>query len=539
MTQERLGLVVGGSLTRGLEIKLDPGVSIENMAVGRYIVLQGERRRFLAMVTDVSLGAMDPALALAPPEVSDPFFAEVMRGTATYGKLQVMPMLAIGGDVAALPAGPQPVKTVPAHFAEAYAASQADMELVFGPEDERRMVIGSPLDMEVKVCLDLERLAERSTGVFGKTGTGKTYLTLLLLAGLIQKGKAVNLVFDMHNDYGWQVSAEHGRRAKGLKQLFSSQVAVFTLDEESSRRRGISPDFVVELGYDEIEPEDMALLAEALNLTPLAVDAVYALARRFGRSRWLKWLLEEGEGQTPETLASLNIAEGTFQALTRRLERLRRLPFLVEKAARPALPELLQYLESGRHVVLEFGRYDRDDVAHILVANVLARRIHDRWRARCEAARGGGGSEPPILVLTLEEAHKLLSPQVARQTIFGTIAREMRKFRVTLLVVDQRPSGIDGEIMSQLATRLLCLLDSEEDIEAALAGVPGKGELRTVLSRLESRQQALLLGHALPVPVVVRTRDYDEEFYRSLGPARRAGGGPPEPEVTIEELFPE
>ena len=39
-----------------------------------------------------------------------------------------------------------------------------------------------------------------------------------------------------------------------------------------------------------------------------------------------------------------------------------------------------------------------------------------------------------------------LAPQVAKQTIFGIIAREMRKYSVTLLIVDQRPSGIDPEI---------------------------------------------------------------------------------------------
>ena len=49
-------------------------------------------------------------------------------------------------------------------------------------------------------------------------------------------------------------------------------------------------------------------------------------------------------------------------------------------------------------------------------------------------------------MITIEEAHKFLSPGLAEQTIFGTIAREMRKYSVTLLVIDQRPSGIDPEI---------------------------------------------------------------------------------------------
>jgi DNA helicase HerA-like ATPase len=39
------------------------------------------------------------------------------------------------------------------------------------------------------------------------------------------------------------------------------------------------------------------------------------------------------------------------------------------------------------------------------------------------------------------------------------------------------------------------------------------------LARLDTRQQALILGHAVPMPVVVRTRDCDESFYRWLGAA--------------------
>jgi uncharacterized protein len=39
-----------------------------------------------------------------------------------------------------------------------------------------------------------------------------------------------------------------------------------------------------------------------------------------------------------------------------------------------------------------------------------------------------------------------------------------------------------------------------------------------VLSKLDSRQQALIFGHAVPMPVVVKTRDYGTpESYKELG----------------------
>jgi hypothetical protein len=40
--------------------------------------------------------------------------------------------------------------------------------------------------------------------------------------------------------------------------------------------------------------------------------------------------------------------------------------------------------------------------------------------------------------------------------------------------------------------------------------------LRTILAALDSKKQALLLGHAVAMPVVVQTREYNEEFYRAV-----------------------
>ena len=49
---------------------------------------------------------------------------------------------------------PQPVKTVPSHFSRVKLASEADMELVFGKENNSNFNIGNPLDMETKLCLE-------------------------------------------------------------------------------------------------------------------------------------------------------------------------------------------------------------------------------------------------------------------------------------------------------------------------------------------------------------------------------------------------
>jgi len=533
---QRLGILVSGSLTRGVEVRLDSSASVEDMAVGRYVTIEGDKRRFFGMITDISLGVTDQKLTLTPPDISDPFMAEVLAGTSTYGTLHVLPMLTIGGGVADLIEGPQPVKTVPSHFSAVNLASQRDVELVFGGEDERKFYIGTPLDMETKICLDLPELVKRSNGVFGKSGTGKTFLTRILLIGMLQKSAAVNLIFDIHSEYGWAGTSEGGRTVKALKQLFPEKVAVFTLDEENSRRRKVSTDFVVKIGYDEIEADDMVLLRQTLNLTEPAIEAVYQLSRRFRRD-WLQSTLElKDSEETRELLKELSIHESTFQNLQRGLATIRRLPFIEARAPTNTVEAILEHLDRGTNVVLEFGRY-RDITAYILVANMLTRRIYAKYQERMEKAMGEDIAPPHPLVITLEEAHRFLNPGVANQTIFGTIAREMRKYNVTLLVIDQRPSGIDDEVMSQLGTKITCLLDNERDIDSVLAGVSGKSELKSVLARLESRQQALIFGHAVPMPVVVRTREYGSaDSYKDFVPA----GGvevQKQAEKDIEELW--
>ena len=518
---KNLGMVVSGSLTEGMEVRLDSSTSIEDIKVGTFVSIQGQRMRFFGVVTEVALKAMDQTMVTSPPDVSNPFIAKVISGTAAYGTITVEPMLTIGGgdNIAGID-GPQPAKTVPPHFSAVGTATDDDIRIVFGEEDENHFYIGNPLDMETRLCLNIEELVKRSNGVFGKSGTGKTFLTRLLLLGILQNGTASNLVFDMHGEYGWKGTSESdNREVKGLKQLFPSKVAVFSLDEESSRRRGLSPDYIVRIGYEEIEPEDVQMLRDTLNLSEVAADAAHALQRKFGRRKWLKSFLDLPTGSDVGELAQeLNVNERALSTLHSRLARLDRYHFMDKDSGHDSVNQILNYIERGMHVVLEFGRYGSDLTAYILVANLLTRRIYDRYQRLTERAMGDQTERPRPLVITVEEAHKFLSPAIADQTIFGTIAREMRKYNVTLLVVDQRPSGIDDEVMSQIGTKFTCLLDNERDIDAVLTGVSGSRKLRSVLARLESKQQALVFGHSVPMPVVISTRDYGSaDSYREFG----------------------
>jgi hypothetical protein len=504
-------LIVEGSLVDGLRARLDGDQSVEDIRVGQFVRITGQKHDYFCLVTDVRLDATNRDLLADPPVPSDAFTLSVLAGTTAYGALAIQPMLMLahdGSENASIEDGPRPVRTIPPHFAQVFTAAEADFNRVFGEEADHRFEIGQPLDMDVPVRLDLTRFVERSNGVFGKSGTGKSFLTRLLHCGIVASGSAVNLIFDMHNEYGSTSQAEGGYQVKGLRPLFGSRVQVYTLDPDS----GTSHDGVIRVGLNEIEIEDIALLADELQLNTTAVDSAGLCEERLGRD-WIARLTDEDSD--PEEIAqSIRAHPQSLAALHRRLLRIKRLPFIQPRVGDKdsGLDRLLAALAQGQHVVLEFGQQS-NLLAYMLAANVITRRIHREWTRKMEASKLGRGQAPPQLMITIEEAHKFLNPRAASQTIFGTIARELRKYNVTLLVVDQRPSGIDDEVLSQIGTRITCALNDDKDIDATLAGVSGASHLRAILASLDSRQQAMILGHAVPMPMALRTRSYDDTFY--------------------------
>jgi uncharacterized protein len=525
-----LGIITQGSLSGGLEMRLDPSRSVEELRVGRFVVIEGKHARFFSMLTDVSLSTTNPQILTNPPH-GDGFVLDVLSGTSTFGTVKVQPMLMLektpGNGAAVQTTELRPVKTIPSHFSSVFEADSRDFALVFGAEREEstgdpHFNIGCPLNMDIPVCMDLSRFIERSNGVFGKSGTGKSFLTRILMCGVIKKDLASVLIFDMHNEYGWQAMSESktAPRVKGLKQLFTDQVVVVSLDSESSQARGIPDAHELYIGYDQIEIEDLELLRGELALSEATLENAYIVKERFG-SDWIAQLLDMSGEEIDEFVEQYKGHPTAIKTLQRRLNTIvQKTPYLRPRAPRNYIDELLAYIQAGKHIVLEFGRQN-NLLSYMLATNVITRRIHARYVKMSEAyiANPEKVAPPRKLMIVIEEAHKFLAPQVAKQTIFGIIAREMRKYFVTLLIVDQRPSGIDPEILSQIGTRVTALLNDDKDIDAVFTGVSGSQTLRTVLAQLDPKQQALVLGYAVPMPVVVRTRAFDADFYRAMAPA--------------------
>ena len=541
-----IGYIVGGGLKENFRVRLE--VPAQEVQEGAFVVIESLPWHFYGLVTDIQLGATDPRFADEQSEQRFPLeIAGLLHGQTLYTNLEVLPALMydVGPEpgspeyqrwVSAVDAGlrdaprPLPVKTVPPHHSRVYLANEGDIAEIFGKEKKGNFVIGYTREQGHPVRVNMEKFVQRSSGIFGATGTGKSFLTRMVLAGLIHYNAASVLIFDMHNEYGLDDTAsDTGERVIGLKTKFPARVRVVGLGA-GAQIRGQSPDFNLEIAMFDIHSSDIELLSRELNLRETTPTTLDALIKSFGAEKWFNEFrqmkigsfIETEDGKkipAPDSVAAWAAAEGVnvmaAEGLHSKLRRVFNMEYIVEQPASDSIEEIVKALEAGQHIVLSFGKHE-SDLDYLLVSNLLTRKIRERWEWRTNTYRSSGKSEPRPLVIVLEEAHKLLNREMARQTTFSTIARELRKYYVTLLIIDQRPSQIYDEVMSQLGTRISGWLGDEDDIRAVLSGLSGRDSLRGMLARLQPKEEVLLLGWGVPMPLPIRSRRYDDLFWKEL-----------------------
>ncbi len=547
----QIGYLVGGGLKENFRVRLT--VSPQEIQEGAFVVLQSGWWNYYGIVTDIQLGATDPRFADEQTEVRFPAsIAKALHGQTLFANLEVLPnlMLEVGPDEASpeyadwrgkIDAGLKdpphilPVKNIPPHHAVVSLANEGDIADIFGKDEKGFFEIGKTREQDIPVRIDLKKFVQRSSGIFGATGSGKSFLTRVVLAGLISKTDVSLLVFDMHNEYGYTYNPpEGGHAVPGLKDKMGAKVRIVGLGRgKDAMYQGVAPDINLEIAMSDIHTGDIEILSQELHLRETTSTTLAALFTRFG-TNWFREFMrlesmlkqkdQDGNSYYPDGSLegwseSVGIHPEAAKALHSRLNnRVKSLSYLVEKPASDGVSQIVDALQNGQSVILSFGAHD-NDLDYLFVSNILTRRIRQVWEEKTNDYHRtkDASTLPRPLVIVIEEAHKLLNREMASQTTFSTIARELRKYYVTLLIIDQRPSQIYDEVMSQLGTRISGWLGDDNDIQAVLSGLSGRDALKGMLARLQSGKEVLLLGPwGVPMPLPVKSRRYDDEFWKEI-----------------------
>jgi DNA helicase HerA-like ATPase len=518
-----IGRVVGASTTEGLLIRLNDNISPEELKIGIPVVCQGERYDFFSIINDIVLSSTDQGLVdriagfreaatrKSGNAAAASFEAfEYPYGSIFFSYISANPVSMVNKATSER----SPPVTVPRHFSEVHRATSKDISLVYGPIERKiRYPIGTLLGTDSLLPLDIRKFMELSAMVAGVTGYGKTRLARLLAGCVVESEQGCILAFDMQSEYGWRSRADG---SPGLKHFFKDRVVYMTLDPASSKEY----DETFEVPYSSFEPEDLEISFE--DLTETMKDSLNLICQRYIKDNWFEALIEYeldqlllmtgGQADEKGKARPGGIPRGTLAAIQRRIQaRILRLHFVKKTTEIDSVKNILSYLKSGKSVILDFGKYGMDVGTYVMVSNMITRRLYEQFTSNPD-----GFQSTKIMV---EEGHKFLSPELSRRSVFGKIAREMRKFKLTLCVVDQRPSAIDDEVISQMPTRFLFHLGEERDIDAALSGSEQPAKWRNVLARI-GRQECLGFGYAFPNHTVFKVRNYDESLDEIWSPMK-------------------
>jgi hypothetical protein len=535
-----IGRVVSASTTEGLLIRLNDNISPEDLKIGIPVVCKGEKYDFFSIISDIALSSSDQGLVeriagfrevatkKSEKAAISPFEAfEYPYGSIFFSYISANPVSMVDKTTSEISI---PV-TVPKHFSEVHCATSEDISMVYGPIERKvRYPVGTLLGTDSLLPLDIRKFMELSAMVAGVTGYGKTRLAKLLAGCVVESEQGCILAFDMQSEYGRRSRADG---SPGLKHFFEDKVIYMTLDPEFSK----GYDETFEVPYSTFEPEDLEISFE--DLTEPMKDSLNMICSRYLRGRWLEALIEESlddllvstgceTDEKGRIIKQGAIPRGTLAAIKRRIiARVERLSFVKKETKIDSVENVLKYLKANKSVVLDFGKYGMDVGTYVMVSNMITRRLYDQFTSDPTAY-------PPTKIM-VEEGHKFLSPEYSRRSVFGRIAREMRKFKLTICVVDQRPSAIDDEVISQMPTRFLFHLGEERDIDAALSGTEQPAKWRNVLARI-GRQECLGFGYAFPNHTVFKVRDYNESLKEIWSPLKVTKSIPSSSDVSKKRL---
>ena len=535
--------VVGGSLSKGVDALILKSFSTEQVRAGSMVVIEGRENKYLGVVFDVEhLGSKSVAGMVSRETVGDAETAnlrgKVLSNLRQYGKLpsvvKIVPIASlVNGSI-------EQADTLPYYMASTSVPSQEDIFSFYGEEEEgviwslgvpKLPLTESKIDVHIPINVDV--LTRGSFGIFGKSGTGKTFLGNIIAAYIVASNysgklekKVKLLIFDMHSEYGLMVKDTVGRDyATGVGQVFSEDFIIYTPDMELAKNRGLRE---FKISVDRVTGEDIAIAADAFGLTKTYVNYLPTfekLLRAKFKKDWLKalcGLLGDDENQAAEEIVRSDSGVAglrSFRAGRSKLRRFEGMEFIDWRGiAKDSADEIVEEITSGeRSVIISFGRYGDDKAAYMLIANIIARRL---WEKYVELAMEGGKLEYRVVIF-LEEAHKFLGPETYYMTPFGNIARELRKRGVVLCIIDQRPSQIFEDVRGMLWNYFVMLLTEDSDIDVCTKGLPYPKLFKPVVQQLR-RQEVLVYGEAINVPAVLKIVDYRSTMDRLAEKYRNA-----------------
>jgi hypothetical protein len=399
------------------------------------------------------------------------------------------------------------VTRYPIPGSEVFPVTTEDLRSVFAASDEPNIEIGTvyPTD-DIRGALYVDPMLGKHFAVLGSTGTGKSTSVALILHRISQLSPEGHIVMiDPHGEYS--------AAFKGCGEIFNVdnlQLPYWLMNFEEHCE-------VMLTTHGSERQRDADILAKCLLAARTKGKDLSTLGKVTVDSP-IPYLLTDLNTVLVNEMGKLDRAGDTlpFQRLKTKLDELRADPrytfmfsgMLVSDSMGSFLAKLFRLPSHGRPISIVDVSGVPSEITSVVVS-VLARMVFDYaiW-SRTEAQR-------PLL-LVCEEAHRYVPKDEnadgqAVRKILERIAKEGRKYGVSLGLITQRPSDLAEGVLSQCGTIISMRLNNDRDQACVRAAMPeGARGFLDAIPALRNRE-CIVCGEGVAIPIRVRFDDLEPE----------------------------
>lgn len=360
--------------------------------------------------------------------------------------------------------------------------------------------IGSYSSYDFPAYLDGNKFYQRHSCIVGNTGCGKSE-TVTKIVGETAKLPGANLViFDIHGEYSqlsYVDSIKMGEVPFPIWMLGFADMSANVLKVKEDSTVVMS---ALRKAYyaqcpngNENKPtyfdfQELAGYVQNLNDEVIGTGEFYKTGEKAGQAKTVK-----GE------------YNGKLSGIVNTMETLwkdKRYGFLFGRLPRDYLVGFLNRIMGGDKPVKNI---DLSGIPHdiaVLIIGAITKLIYNIQTMQKDAS--------PI-TLVCDEAHvyiptdfQLTAAQRRMVEIFENIAKEGRKFGITLFVASQRPSELNKTIMAQCANYIVMRLNNEND-KSMIKGMMPAGSADVIeTTTMFSHGDCIVVGDACPIPLKIR-----------------------------------
>lgn len=324
----------------------------------------------------------------------------------------------------------------------------------------------------VKVYLDMHKVLSKHAVILAKSGSGKSYVSSVLLEELLLK-KIPVVVIDPHGEYPSLKYPNPKDKENMLRFGIEAQGFLKQIQE-------FSPDIKVNSDAKPLKLSNRNLTsAELIHLLPTKISSsqlglVYGALKNLG-----------GQVDFNEMMIELEASEDNPSkwTLIHIFEYVKKLNLFSEN------PTLMgELVQSGKMSIINL-RGVAQDIQEVIVYKL----VHDLFEERKK------NTIPPFFLI-IEECHTFCPErnfgEAKSSAIIRQVAAEGRKFGLGLCLITQRPSRIDKSCISQASTQIILKVTNPHDIKAIAHSLEG------ITVHTEKEIQNIPIGTALVTGIV-------------------------------------